>query len=86
MWCHAYDHTMDLLYGHTLMCGSFFKTRGKLKGKIVKLKETPLEDGDKMTDEDKAMNHVRKCSEWGHNVLTEAIHILRVKIPTENPK
>ena len=77
---------MALPDGFVVVCDSAFMTSGKLKGKIVKLKETNLENGDERTDKDKALTHIRQCAEWDNNVLTESFRRLRVKIPTSNLK
>ena len=45
MWCHVYDHRTTLPDGHALACDFTFMISRKLKGKIVKFKETTLEDG-----------------------------------------
>ena len=63
MQFHTYDHVIDMPNGHVLACDSAFTTSGKLNGKIVKLKETALENGEERNDKDKVIAHVWKCDE-----------------------
>ena len=86
LWCYAHDHVMALCDGHVLVCDSAFVTSEKLKGKMVKLKETTLEDGEEIMDEDKALTCTRKCTEWSSEILTRSFRRLRVKIPTDDLK
>ena len=86
LWCYAHDHAMDLPNGCVLACDSAFVTSKQLKGKIVKLKETTLEDGEKRMDEDKALTYTWKCAEQSSDILTRSFRRIRVNIPTDNLK
>ena len=77
---------MALPDGSVVVCDSTFMTSGKLKGKIIKLKETTIENGEERSEKDNALIHIRQCAEWGNNVLTRSFRRLRVKIPIENLK
>ena len=69
---------------HILACDSSFMTSGKLNRKIVKLKETALENVEQISENDKAINHDRKCTEWCNNLLAVVFRRLCVKMPTDN--
>ena len=84
LWCYAHDHTITLPYGNVLACNSAFVTSENLKGKMVKLKETILEDGKESMDEDKVPTDARICSDRSSDILTMSFRRLRVKILTDN--
>ena len=86
LWCRIYNHIMDLPDGYIVVCDSAFMTSGSLENKLIKLKETTLEDGQERSEKDMVLTHIRQCAEWGNNVLTGVFRRLRVKLPTDNLK
>ena len=50
LWCRIYDHLRALPDGYIVVCDSAFMTSGTLKNKLIKLKETTLEDGKERTE------------------------------------
>ena len=78
LWCHIYDHISDLPDGYKVVCDSAFSTGGRMKDKLVKLKEnTNNNDENKNDDEhEKSLTHLRQCSEWGNNVLVSVFRRL----------
>ena len=80
--CRICDHVIAITDGHVITCDLDFMTIRNLSEKIVKLKG----NGEEITDKDKAMTHIRKCTEWGNNALAGSFRRLRTKIPTDNAK
>lgn len=88
LWCNIYDHIAALPEGYKVACDSAFYTKGRLKGKLVKLKDQegnifedvvrePTEYGNSLT-------HLRQVSEWGNNSLVKVFKRLDRLLPTDN--
>jgi len=67
LWRRIYNHIMDLPDGYIVVCNSAFMISGLLENKLIKLKETTLEDGEEKTEKDMALTHIRQCAEWGNS-------------------
>ena len=86
LWCNIYDHIESLPEGFVVVCDSAFNTGGKLKDKLVKLADAQFDESKEKSEYEKALTHLRQCSEWGNNILTGTFRRLKTKLPTDNLK
>jgi hypothetical protein len=86
LWCNIYDHIESLPEGFVVVCDSAFNTGGKLKDKLVKLADAQFDETKEKSEYEKALTHLRKCSEWRNNILTGTFRRLKTKLPTDNLK
>ena len=85
MWCSIYDQIAKLPDGFKIVCDDAFHCTGNVKGKLVKTEMDTLGNADVVSNEhDKALTHLRQCSEWGNGVLTGMFRRLKTKLSTDN--
>ena len=82
LWTGMYDHIAALPDGFIVVCDSAFVCTGKMKGKLVKLRDD--KNGFAFTGFDESLTHLRQASEWGNGVLVNAFRRLRRPLPAEN--
>ena len=84
LWCNIYSHIALLTDGYVVVCDLAFTVKGKMEGKLEKLKESS--DGFAETEYEKSLTCLQQALEWGNGILLNSWQQLNVPLPTVNVK